>query len=142
MQERNITIRYVEQRDISFLLENDHHLSESKCEEKIAMNEIILAVGESNQPIGWLRFNYFWDEIPFMNLLMVASQYRGKGIGREIVTFWEESMSSRGHNLIMTSTLSNENAQYFYRKLGYKDSGSLLLEQEPLEIIFTKKLDI
>lgn len=41
----------------------------------------------------------------------------------------------------MTSTLSNENAQHFYRKLLYRDSGSLLLENEPLEIIFTKKLD-
>lgn len=141
MRVQNITIRYAEQRDKSFLLENDQHLLDSKSEEKIAMNEIILALDENNQPLGWLRFNYFWDEIPFMNMLMVVSQYRGKGLGHKIVTFWEEAMRNRGHNLVMTSTLSNENAQHFYRKLGYKDSGSLLLEQEPLEIIFTKKLD-
>lgn len=40
----------------------------------------------------------------------------------------------------MTSTLSNENAQHFYRKLGYRDSGGLLLPNEPLEIIFVKNL--
>lgn len=40
----------------------------------------------------------------------------------------------------MTFTLSNENAQHFYKKLGYIDSGSLLLENEALEIIFTKKI--
>jgi len=41
---------------------------------------------------------------------------------------------------IMTSTLSNEQAQHFYRKLGYRDVSSLLLNQEPLEITFVKDL--
>lgn len=40
----------------------------------------------------------------------------------------------------MTSSLSNEEAQHFYRKLNYVDSGALLLPEEPLEIIFVKKL--
>jgi len=41
---------------------------------------------------------------------------------------------------IMASTLSNEQAQHFYRTLGYRDVSSLLLNQEPLEIIFVKDL--
>ncbi|MCS4464928.1 hypothetical protein JTT01_16190 [Clostridium botulinum] len=49
-------------------------------------------------------------------------------------------MKSKGYELVMTSTLSNEQAQHFYRKLGYKDVGSLLLDDEPLEIIFTKSI--
>jgi len=49
-------------------------------------------------------------------------------------------MKEEGYDLVMTSTLSNEYAQHFYRKLGYKDSGSLLLENEPLEIIFAKRI--
>lgn len=49
-------------------------------------------------------------------------------------------MKSKGYELVMTSSLSNEQAQHFYRKLGYKDSGSLLLDDEPLEIIFTKSI--
>jgi hypothetical protein len=40
----------------------------------------------------------------------------------------------------MTSTLANEGAQHFYRKLGYRDSGCLILEDEPLEILLTKNL--
>jgi ribosomal protein S18 acetylase RimI-like enzyme len=50
-------------------------------------------------------------------------------------------MKKKGYEIVMTSTLSNEQAQHFYRKLGYKDSGSLLLENEPLEIIFTKIIE-
>jgi hypothetical protein len=49
-------------------------------------------------------------------------------------------MKSLGYEMVMTSTLANEQAQHFYRKLGYKDAGSLLLEDEPLEIIFTKSI--
>ena len=51
-------------------------------------------------------------------------------------------MAAQGFRLVMTSTLSSEQAQHFYRALGYRDAGSLLLEGEPLEIFFTKRLDV
>lgn len=75
-----------------------------------------------------------------MNMLYINANYRNKGIGKELVLFWENEMKKKGYKFLMTSTLSNEEAQHFYRKLGYKDSGSLLLPNEPLEIIFIKKL--
>jgi len=49
-------------------------------------------------------------------------------------------MKTQGYKKVLTSTLSNEDAQHFYRKLGYKDCGSLLLPDEPLEIIFIKEI--
>jgi ribosomal protein S18 acetylase RimI-like enzyme len=106
---------------------------------KIYDKEVII-VKAADKIIGWLRYGYFWDSIPFMNMLVMDENYRGKGIGKKLVTFWERDMKANGHEFIMTSTLSNEMAQHFYRKLGYKDSGSLILENEALEIIFTKEL--
>ena len=35
--------------------------------------------------------------------------------------------------MIMTSTQVDEQAQHFYRKLGYRDRGSLFLDHTPLE---------
>lgn len=49
-------------------------------------------------------------------------------------------MKGRGHSLVMTSTLANEGAQHFYRKLGYRDAGCLLLEREPLELMLIKAI--
>ena len=49
-------------------------------------------------------------------------------------------MWSKGYNRVLTSTLSNEQAQFFYRKLGYTDAGAILLPDEPLEIILLKNL--
>lgn len=130
---------YAQEDEYEYISKNDKHLSKSLISSKIRNKEIIIIYDDLNKT-GWLRYGYFWDNIPFMNMLWINEEYRSKGIGREIVLFWEREMKSKGYGMIMTSTLSNEEAQQFYRKLGYKDSGSLLLENEPLEILFTKKL--
>ena len=49
-------------------------------------------------------------------------------------------MAGRGYEMALTSTLSSEQAQFFYRKNGYVDCGSLLLPGEALEIILRKDL--
>ena len=89
---------------------------------------------------GWLRFNLFWDNIPFMNLLYLSEDQRGKGYGTKMVEFWEREMAEQGFGFVLTSTQSDEEAQFFYRKLGYTDRGALVLPDEPLEIIFYKNV--
>lgn len=126
--------------DYEYILQNDRHLLKELIDGKIKQKEIIIAKDNNNRNLGWIRYNYFWDNTPFMNMLFVEECHRGKGIGKELVKYWEEMMKLRGHEIVLTSTLSNEQAQHFYRKLGYIDSGSLLLENEPLEIIFTKHI--
>ena len=49
-------------------------------------------------------------------------------------------MADCGYEMVLTSTLSSEQAQFFYRKNGYADCGSLLLPGEVLEIILRKEL--
>lgn len=76
-----------------------------------------------------------------MNMIWVDEQYRDKGVGKQVVLFWEEQMKQKGFNLVMTSTQADEGAQHFYRKLGYKDAGCLLIDTQPLEILLTKNLN-
>ncbi|HOQ15965.1 MAG TPA: GNAT family N-acetyltransferase [Defluviitaleaceae bacterium] len=75
-----------------------------------------------------------------MNMLYIIDGYRGKGIGKKLVSYWEEKMRQEGYHYLMTSTLANEEAQHFYRKLGYKDIGGFLMPNEPLEIMLIKVL--
>ncbi|MCR8845329.1 GNAT family N-acetyltransferase [Paenibacillus sp. SC116] len=124
-----------------FILERDKHMCKSLMMRKLKDKEFIVAINDQNETVGWLRYGYFWDLFPFMNMLYFDDAYRNKGYGRQLVEFWEAEMRTMGHNQVMTSSQSNEEAQHFYRKLGYKDSGSLLMDIDPaLEIIFTKKL--
>ena len=134
-------IRYAEAGDLEMIAEYDTHISKAEMENVIARKRIILLFIDGKYE-GWLRFNLFWDNIPFMNLLFIISEdQRGKGYGRKLVAFWEHEMAEQGYKFVMTSTQSDEEAQFFYRKLGYTDRGSLILPDEPLEIIFYKKLD-
>ena len=134
-----MVIEYAREKDFQFILNNDKHVSKNLIENKISNGEIFV-VREGERNVGWLRYGYFWDNIPFMNMLYLDCEYRGIGIGKALVGFWESEMKSKGYSLVMTSTQSDEQAQHFYRKLKYKDAGSLLLENEPLEIILTKRI--
>jgi ribosomal protein S18 acetylase RimI-like enzyme len=134
-----MNIRTATRYDIEWLSAQNTHISPSMLERKISAHEFLLA-GEDETPTGFLRFGLFWDAIPFMNQLWVEPDRRGAGIGRQLVGFWEERMRARGFSLVLTSTLADEPAQHFYRKLGYIDSGALILPGESLEIIFRKSL--
>jgi GNAT superfamily N-acetyltransferase len=126
--------------DYEYIRERDLHISASLIQSKIKGNEIYILRNEDDNDIGWMRYGYFWDNTPFMNLIWVDEPYRGKGAGKQVVLFWEEQMKQKGFKLLMTSTQSDEGAQHFYRKLGYKDAGCLVLDTQPMEILLTKKL--
>ena len=125
--------------DLDYLAGEDRHVGRDVIGEKIARREIIVA-HQDDRRVGFLRYGYFWDEIPFMNLLCIREGSRGKGCGTQLIAFWEEEMRKSGHGSVMTSALSNERAQRLYRRLGYGDCGSLLMPSEPLEIVFLKRL--
>lgn len=125
--------------DLEFLSQNDKHISEKELKTSLGLKRIYVAK-LNNDYVGWLRYNLFWDSLPFMNMLYILEDYQKNGFGKEFVEYWEAAMKDLGYKTVMTSTLSNEEAQHFYRKLSYKNSGSLLLKDEPLEIIFTKEL--
>jgi GNAT superfamily N-acetyltransferase len=126
-------------QDFAYLQENDRHIPAERLRHKIERGEVII-IKNSVKPIGWLRFGFFWDLIPMMNMLMIEEDYRGQGWGKKLVEFWEREMEKQGYHQLMTSTLSDEEAQHFYRKLGYRDSGALFLPDEALEIILIKTL--
>lgn len=132
-------IRYAEKADITLLSELDKHISKEELENSVRLKRILILFVD-DRFAGWLRYNLFWDNTPFMNMLHVLKSVRGKGYGKELVTFWENEMQRQGHNRVLTSTLASEQAQFFYRKLGYTDIGALLLPGEPLEIILLKNL--
>lgn len=135
-----MNIVHATMKDYSYIIERDHHVHESLVARKIRDNEIYMIRDWDNGNIGWMRFGYFWDNTPFMNMIWIDVQFRNSGMGRKAVERWEEEMKGKGFTHVMTSTLANESAQHFYRKMGYRDAGCLLLEDEPLEILFHKKL--
>lgn len=132
-------ISYASKEDIVGILEVDKHIAKTVLEHKIHNSEVYVA-RENNMVIGVLRYSLFWDNTPFMNMLYIRAEFQRRGLGLSLVNHWEAEMSAKGYHSVMTSTQSNETAQHFYRKIGYKDIGGLLLPDEPLELVFMKEI--
>jgi GNAT superfamily N-acetyltransferase len=133
-------VRLATQDDLNELTERDR-LPEAEVAAILGRGRILLAVDDDTEGfVGWLRWGLFWDEVPFMNRLHVDEPRRGAGVGRLLVSEWERGCGGDGHVTVMTSTLSAESAQHFYRKLGYADAGCLFLPGESAEIFFIKHL--
>jgi ribosomal protein S18 acetylase RimI-like enzyme len=79
-------------------------------------------------------------QVPFMNRLHIETDRRGEGVGRLLVTEWERACGQARHTTVMTSTVSAESAQHFYRLLGYTDAGALFLPGESAELFFIKQI--
>ena len=125
--------------DLDWLMAHDRHIARDVLTESIRQNRVLI-MEQGGGRVGWLRWNLFWDNTPFMNLLYLLDGHRGQGCGRALVAHWEADMASLGYTRVMTSTQSDEAAQHFYRKLGYRDAGALLLPGEPAELLFLKEL--
>lgn len=134
-----MNLKVAEKADTETILRYDKHIRREELEAIISLGRVLIAE-HSGSFIGWLRWNLFWDNTPFLNMLFLLEKYRNCGQGKALLSFWESMMKEEGYELVMTSSLANEEAQHFYRKLGYIDSGALLLPDEPLEIIFVKKI--
>lgn len=134
-----LTIRCANNKDIAVIKQLDPHISSDMLIKSILRNNILVAF-KADIPVGILRFNYFWDSIPFMNMLFITEEYRNLGYASQLVLYWESLMKSNGFYNVMTSTQANESSQHFYRKLCYEDSGSFFPPNEPLELILIKKL--
>ena len=136
-------MEYAAEKDIASWLQLDHHISKEELELKIRNHRGYL-IKDDNTLIGVLRYNLFWDNIPFLPLICLKEFWRGKGFGRQAVLYWEGEMKKLGYNVVMTFAQSDENAQNFYRKLGYQDNGCMIFEipsiRQPLEIFLIKQL--
>ncbi len=134
-----MTIRHATNNDIDLLLFHDKHISKPELATSISLSRVLIAE-HGVTSIGWLRYNLFWDNTPFMNMLYILEPYQRQGFGTALVAFWEEEMKRAGFSLVMTSTQQNEFAQHFYTRLGYRSVGGFTLPNEPLEIIFVKNI--
>lgn len=135
----SVKIRLAEETDFCVLSEYDGHVSSETLKKKISDKNIFIANADG-EFAGWLRYNLFWDEIPFMNMLFVTEKFRGTGIGAGLVREWEKMMSGQGYKTLLTSTQADEYAQHFYRKLGYTDLGGFFPFGKEYEIILGKRL--
>ncbi len=144
LREEVSPLRFVAHLDREGWLYLDKRLPEEEFDEKVRTRRGLVYT-ERGQILGVLRWNLFWDSLPFCTLLYIREDCRGKGYGRALMDRWEGEMAARGHGLVLTSTQADEMAQHFYRKLGYRDCGGFVMPlpgyEQPTELILAKTLE-
>jgi len=138
-----IKIRCVEMIDKPFWYRLDKHLPEAEFKNKVRTKRGYVLL-ENDVSVGLLRYNLFWDSIPFCTMLFIDERFQGNGYGKRLIRYWEIDMKEQGYSMLLTSTRIDETAQHFYRKLGYKDCGSLIINipqyTQPMEVFLAKEL--
>ena len=122
-----LNIRYVQQEDEDFWYSLDRHLPEQEFDNKV-LNKRGYVLFKGNIPVGLLRYNLFWDNTLFCTMLFVDYKHHRKGYGKMLMENWERDMKAQGYGMLLISTQVDEEAQYFYRKLGYKDCGGFVID--------------
>jgi GNAT superfamily N-acetyltransferase len=125
-------IRYATETDKPFWFTLDAHFNECEFDLKIRDKRVYI-ISIEGKPIGVMRYNLMWDNTPFLTLIYIDDAYHGKGYGKQAMLFWENEMRELGYKMVMTSTQVGEQAQHFYRKLGYKERGGIFLDDTPFE---------
>lgn len=71
-------IRLAAAKDKKEILKYDCHIHHNKVGECIH-NGLVDVLCEGEKVVGVLRWNLFWQSIPFLDLLFIDEAYRGQG---------------------------------------------------------------
>jgi ribosomal protein S18 acetylase RimI-like enzyme len=83
----------------------------------------VMVRAENGDLIGGVHGEIFWDWL-YVKTLWVSTEYRGRGIGRHLLSEIEETALQRGFRGSHLETTSFQ-ALDFYQKLGYEIFGEL-----------------
>ena len=133
-------VRLAKLEDLGFLDQNDPLLKRDVIADKVERGEVYVAE-DGDELVGLARYDFLCDLDPFLTLIYVLEAHRRKGFGTRLMEYWEQQMAEKGHRFLLTSTEAAEDAQFFYRKLGFEDTGSIIFPgQAAIELVLIKQL--
>lgn len=136
-----MTIQRAQPEQLEQLRRYDRHISEDRLLHCIR-DGFVYAIHAEGKIAGILRCSLFWQTIPFLDLLYLDENVRGKGIGTAAMAHWEAEMGRQDYHYVMLSTQEDETAKGFYEKLGYRRIGAFLPpDQDPQELMYGKELE-
>ncbi|MEZ5277401.1 MAG: GNAT family N-acetyltransferase [Opitutaceae bacterium] len=133
-------VRIAVERDFDQIHMADLSIKPEILRTKIGRNEVIVC-DESGHITGVLRFQWFWDYLPFINYIWVEEGFRDEHRASRMIEKLEATTEGRNYKRIMASTQSNETAQNFFRKVGFQYAGGFAMSDQPFELIMIKYLN-
>ncbi|HYE12723.1 MAG TPA: GNAT family N-acetyltransferase [Patescibacteria group bacterium] len=121
----SIVVRFATPNDIESCFVFDHSDRQDIIENKTDMHEIILAE-RCGEVIGYLKLEYIWSKLPYISLIILKPEFRGKGIGSLMLNYLIEFLQLNGFDTLLSSSQVNEaEPQMWHRKKGFIECGIL-----------------
>jgi ribosomal protein S18 acetylase RimI-like enzyme len=110
----------------------------SKGEMYVAMDDDFGCVGYI-----WFTMDGIFYRFPFLKNIVVKQQHRSKGIGKNLLAFYEDSCFKSVDKIFLTTSDFNVRAQKLYKKVGYKKIGEIpnLFKDGVAELLLMKVRD-
>ncbi len=99
----------------------------SMLKEGISKGEIFVAVDEKEECLGfiWFILQAAFHSFPYLHIIAVKEAYRGMGIGKELLHFFEETTFTQHSKVFLVVADFNPEARRLYERLGYRQVGAI-----------------
>ena len=122
MSRGNLTTRFAVPSDIDFVGQGQY-LPPEVVRRKVEWREVVVAEFDGSLA-GYLRLEYLWSKVPYVGLIRVSPEHRGRGVGSALLTFVEEAMRAEGHTALYSSAQADEaEPQAWHRHAGFEECG-------------------
>lgn len=81
----------------------------------------------NNECVGFMFYipKGIFHSFPLLHLISVKEEYRGKGIGKNLMNFLESLAFENANKIFLVVADFNPDAKHFYEKLGYRQVGEI-----------------
>jgi GNAT superfamily N-acetyltransferase len=136
-----IAVRVATETDLRFVSQ-DGYLPDPVVRRKVADGDVFVAL-RGGEPVGYLRLEWLWSKLPYIELVRVLEPHRRAGAGRALLAHVEAEAASRGHAALFSSSQADEpEPPAWHRRMGFEECGLLagLNEGGVGEVFFRKSL--
>ena len=111
--------------DINKSFFTDYSHDESFFREGLAAGRVLI-VDSGDKAAGYLIYQVLWGNTPFLALVRVLPESRGKGIGKKMLSICEEKLKKEGYEAIISSSEKvNKEGNEFHVKMGFEPVGTV-----------------
>ena len=99
----------------------------STLTEGITKGEIFVAIDEEGACLGFVWFiqDGAFHGFPYLHIIAVKEAYRGMGIGKKLISFFEEIAFAHHSKVFLVVADFNPEARRLYERLGYRQVGAI-----------------
>ena len=116
--------RRAQAEDLAFVSQ-DGYLPRAVVERKVEDGDVLVArLGDER--VGYLRLEWLWSKLPYIELIRVLPAFRRSGVGTALLGAAEAIATERGHPVLYSSSQADElEPQAWHRRMGFEECGVL-----------------